>query len=74
MAALVIVGALSLSACADEATRKAYDVCVAQQQRGMPRRTAELFCSCLRADSNLDMHSAHPAEECAERAGVPPQT
>ena len=36
--------------------------------------TVLAFCACLRADSNLDMHSAHPAEECAEQAGVPPQT
>ena len=72
--ALMVVSALALPSCADEATRKAYEGCIAQQPRGMSRRSAELFCDCLRKDSNPDMHRAHPAEECAERGARLSQT
>ncbi|HEX8669162.1 MAG TPA: hypothetical protein VF727_12415 [Allosphingosinicella sp.] len=67
IAALPFIGWLALSACSDNETRPAYEACVANS-RGLERIDAEAFCSCLRDDSNLDMHAAHPAEECAEQA------
>lgn len=66
-AAATFCAALALFGCSDEATRQAYEGCIADQ-RGLSRRSATIFCSCLRDDDNLDRRKAHPAEECAERA------
>jgi len=74
MAASVFFGGLALSGCSDDATRQAYERCVANQRLVSPRN-AETFCGCLRDDSKLDMRKAHPAEECAEQseAASPPR-
>lgn len=60
-------GALALLGCSGNATRQAYEGCLANQRVVSPR-DAKAFCACLRKQSNLDMRAAHPAEECAESA------
>jgi len=68
IAALGLLCALCLSGCEDDPeVRKAYQECLAKAQDLSPRQT-KAFCDCLKHDDNFDLHAAHPAEECAEKA------
>jgi|GEM_PF-4248841 len=68
VAALALLCGFGLSGCEDDPeVRKAYQECLAKVQDLSPRQT-KAFCDCLKHDDNFDLHAAHPAEECAEKA------